>query len=671
MNGIRQAKIGIDVGQCFTGLCGSEQRHDFVVMGHEVNMASRFMGGAKVGQILAGPGIQKKAKSFIKFTPFVLEYYKRKPVQLEDGSYETRKVKTDDFDCFITEKPINRNPSFIANFRSKGSFTSVNMAEKTFVGRQAELAQIGGFISMMTKHNKSATIMITGEEGIGKSALVQEVRNQQNLKSEIIFAASFSIEQNTAYYVARQLICSMLEIDEDDGSDKILDAFKKIQVKTDFKSLSAIFPETIVDQRESIRILARSPESFNMRKAVDFASPIKPKEHNRIVTLMTQVVINYQELVIKDEDQSLLLIIEDLQWCDKHTLELIIGLIKAELPRVVVIMSSRDLAGITDTNRRETLQNFFKKLDDSTIRNVARINLTYLNRKDSDTLVTNLFLDHDKAGRGEGEEATGMENKKQAKMLGMNYDDLVDTKIKELVFKKTRGQPNHLTLLVKWFIESKNVVFKQREYQYMFRTAMSEQQSEQSIPDTLKETIVYRLDFLPGDDRAILKVAATIGPIFPEDMLFEVLALDGYKITPIELQQRLESLETKGYLIHQGLKNELMTSKTFAIDPRLGAHMLRNKKDSTWLFSADITQQAIRSLIPNQRYEELWEYIEKVINRRGKGRGGRTRKTVLKRGGKTIKGKNGNKPGSRAPARPGGTKPRDLRNTNASKSSKG
>lgn len=58
-NTYKSVKIGIDVGKCFTGskvfcatavivnlgMCGTKERHDFVVMGHEVNMAARFMLG--------------------------------------------------------------------------------------------------------------------------------------------------------------------------------------------------------------------------------------------------------------------------------------------------------------------------------------------------------------------------------------------------------------------------------------------------------------------------------------------------------------------------------------------------------------------------------------------------------------------------------------------------
>lgn len=93
----QRTRIGVDVGKCFTGkttrgmrqerysfcsvgMCGTKERYDFVVMGHEVNMASRFMIGAKPGQVIASPRIKKATSDFIKYTPLTMPYYKNKPV---------------------------------------------------------------------------------------------------------------------------------------------------------------------------------------------------------------------------------------------------------------------------------------------------------------------------------------------------------------------------------------------------------------------------------------------------------------------------------------------------------------------------------------------------------------------------------------------------------------
>lgn len=62
-------------------MCGTKERHDFVVMGHEVNMASRYMSGADIGQVIASPKIKKATMEFMKYKPFVMPFYKTKPVE--------------------------------------------------------------------------------------------------------------------------------------------------------------------------------------------------------------------------------------------------------------------------------------------------------------------------------------------------------------------------------------------------------------------------------------------------------------------------------------------------------------------------------------------------------------------------------------------------------------
>lgn len=52
-----------------------------MVMGHEVNMASRYMSGADIGQVIASPKIKKATMEFMKYKPFVMPFYKTKPVE--------------------------------------------------------------------------------------------------------------------------------------------------------------------------------------------------------------------------------------------------------------------------------------------------------------------------------------------------------------------------------------------------------------------------------------------------------------------------------------------------------------------------------------------------------------------------------------------------------------
>lgn len=49
-------------------MCGFEDRHDFVIMGHDVNMAARYMCKALPNQILSSQGFNDAGKGKMKFT---------------------------------------------------------------------------------------------------------------------------------------------------------------------------------------------------------------------------------------------------------------------------------------------------------------------------------------------------------------------------------------------------------------------------------------------------------------------------------------------------------------------------------------------------------------------------------------------------------------------------
>jgi class 3 adenylate cyclase len=68
---VPRARLGVTVGTCFVGMAGvPERRTDFVVIGHDVNMAARYMAAADPGQIFVGRGVMAATEQ-IKYGPEV------------------------------------------------------------------------------------------------------------------------------------------------------------------------------------------------------------------------------------------------------------------------------------------------------------------------------------------------------------------------------------------------------------------------------------------------------------------------------------------------------------------------------------------------------------------------------------------------------------------------
>ena len=66
------AKIGVSAGAAFTGMCGVDQRHDYVVIGHEINMSARYMMHAQPNQVLVAPAVYAKTVHSLAFEELTL-----------------------------------------------------------------------------------------------------------------------------------------------------------------------------------------------------------------------------------------------------------------------------------------------------------------------------------------------------------------------------------------------------------------------------------------------------------------------------------------------------------------------------------------------------------------------------------------------------------------------
>jgi len=217
------AKVGVSVGTCFVGMCGSPKRHDFVVMGVEVNVAARLMVNAAPGEVLVSADVESATRELISY---------------EKVSVAMNKKTQEHQDAFRPEREIARRPSFLAQYRYG------QRDKDLFVGRVKELAQIESTVnSLCFGHTagpqikgkqayvpKSGIIVIEvglfslynssqflrrslmpicvakAPAGMGKSALVTRVRKLGKGRIKVATTAAFSLDQDHDFYVFSHLL---------------------------------------------------------------------------------------------------------------------------------------------------------------------------------------------------------------------------------------------------------------------------------------------------------------------------------------------------------------------------------------------------------------------------------------------------------------------------------
>jgi len=178
-------RIGVNRGSVFAGDIGPHYRRTFTVMGDAVNLAARLMAKAQPGQILSSPDVLEQSGAdvdTVELEPFVVKG-KAQPVRaLSVGNVATaRRSRRDDGIPFV------------------GRHTEIGLMRDAVTG-----ARQGG----------GALLQITGEPGVGKSRLVEELQAMAG-DMTLVRATCEHYESSTPYFPLRGLLRGLLGIAPD------------------------------------------------------------------------------------------------------------------------------------------------------------------------------------------------------------------------------------------------------------------------------------------------------------------------------------------------------------------------------------------------------------------------------------------------------------------------
>ena len=134
--------VGVATGRAFCGIFGSDLRREYTLHGEVVNLASRLM-EASGGEILCCDATAQAAHESVVFEAL-------EPVMLKGRA-----------------EPV-------AVHRASWTRSADSARESRMVGREAEQAAIRARIDDLVTEDRSATVVIEGGAGLGKSLLVAE-----------------------------------------------------------------------------------------------------------------------------------------------------------------------------------------------------------------------------------------------------------------------------------------------------------------------------------------------------------------------------------------------------------------------------------------------------------------------------------------------------------------
>jgi class 3 adenylate cyclase/predicted ATPase len=294
-----QVRIGIHTGLVVVGEVGSGAKREHLALGETPNIAARLQG-------LAAPDAVVISGATHRLVQGLFECQDR-------GLQEIRGLSTP-----LSLYHVVRESAAQSRFE-----VAVTSGLTPLVGREQEVGLLGERWERV-KEGEGQVVLLSGEAGIGKSRLVQVLKEQVSEESRTRLECHCSpYYQNSAFYPLIDLLHRAFQFKRDDAPDVKL---RKLEGALELYGFA--LPEVVPLFASLLSI------PLSDRYAPLTLTPQKQKEK------IQQAVLAWS--VKESEKQALLWVWEDLQWIDPSTLEFL-GLLINQGPtaRILTLLTFR------------------------------------------------------------------------------------------------------------------------------------------------------------------------------------------------------------------------------------------------------------------------------------------------------------------------------------------
>jgi DNA-binding SARP family transcriptional activator len=343
-------------------------------------------------------------------------------------------------------------------------------AESPFVGRELEMNQLNEAWNSV-QENGAHLVVVTGEPGIGKSRLAVEF-------GERVRAEGYAVAAARAYEAAGRLPWG-----------PVVDLLRSDALRSHIDTLDTVWRAELARFLPELRDTAQPP---GLSQSGDLA-----QRHRSFDALNRAITAG---------DHPRLLIVDDLQWCDAETIELIGFVVRSGQSAPALIVGTVRMEEIPEHHP-------LVRLIDALGRDMA-VTTVPLDRLDEATTET-------LAGR-------------------LGAKNSIDQELKARLWKETEGNP----LFV---IEA-------------LRAGISADSSLEMLTPTMRAVLGARIGQLPEGARRLAEVAAIIGRSFSVDLLVSATG-----IGEPELVDNLDELWRRRIIRDQGLSYDFSHDKLRAV----------------------------------------------------------------------------------------------------------
>ena len=339
---VLEQRIGISYAFVFSGYLGASWRHEYTVMGDEVNLAARLMSIAETGQIIVNQNVHRLMESVAEL-PLLGEVAlkgKSEPVPI----YEVKGLKS-----------VRQKVRGLAGMHS------------ALVGRAEELRHAQTAVSAL-QNGEGHIVSIIGEAGMGKSRFLDELDPQE---ANWLHTRCFSYTESVSYRPIQLLLRQLFGLDL---TDEVDDAASLDQLQN---VMSALF--SIEDVEENLPYVANF---LNI--------PLTAVYEARIQYLDGEALQQRTYIALRDclaswaKQTPLVFAIENVHWLDHasfNLLEYLLPLVETEAILFIFVFRPERNKGCWELKAKVAAEYASRAVE---------ITLTGLSRDDSEQLLRNL-----------------------------------------------------------------------------------------------------------------------------------------------------------------------------------------------------------------------------------------------------------------------------------------
>ena len=364
---------------------------------------------------------------------------------------------------------------------------------QTLYGRARQIETIKRCLQQAAEGH-AQLLTVSGYSGVGKSALVNETHPFVAAYKGLFISGKFDqFQRHTPYSALKQALKSWL-------------TYALSQSESDLQAM---------------RLAINSKLGANARILIDFMPEFTPLlgELPRVSTLDTQETLNRFKFVFQcfikliSEKSPLVLFLDDLQWADRGTLNLLPGLLDEEACRILCIVAYRD-----------------NEVDDS---HPAIQTLTAINERETEQ-VTSVVL-----------APLALEHTLQLLVDSLHRPHQELQTLAELTQQKTGGNPFFINEFLKTLYNEALLNVDLIQHRWVWDVELIKQQG---ITDNVVELMLDKMRKLPEETQHIMQLAACVGSCFN----FDMLSVISQRSTEHVMQQLWPAIKEGLVLQHDG-----------------------------------------------------------------------------------------------------------------------